>query len=161
MAASRPRCTRASSSLFACVRLLGAPVVEVTEVLKCDETFAAALTKAAQPKPQLKNGNDAVRESEALSKIIKCEQQASRGQLVKFLLRKGFSSWPPPGCSFSLDIVPPLLAAIEAYDTYRDKDEWQEMFDCLLENGDSDREWGPDFTTASSLFFSKFNTNLD
>ena len=143
------------------MRRLGAPRVEVSDVLKLDEGIAAALVGAAQPKPRVKNGNDAVLESEALSKMIACEQQASRGELVKFFLGIGFCSWPPPGCAFSTDILPPLLAAIEGYDTYRDEDEWEGIFELLLEEGNADREWGPDYVTASSLFFRKFNRNID
>ena len=38
---------------------------------------------------------------------------------------------------------------------------WEGIFELLLEEGNADREWGPDYVTASSLFFRKFNRNID
>ena len=41
--------------------------------------------------------------------------------------------------------MPPLFAAINEYDNFPNKGKWQDMFDRLLEDGDANREWGPDF----------------
>ena len=96
-----------------------------------------AMEWAMMPAPKVKTGDDCVAESEALSAIIRCVTQRKRGALVAHLLYEhDFSSFPPAGCAFSPNVLPPLMTAVWAYDTFEDKREWEEMFAALEDAGE-------------------------
>ena len=131
--------------------------LSIHESLMLDKKIVCALEKALMPAPIVMNGNDQAQEAEALSKIITCEHQASRATLVNALLKRGVRSWPPPGCHFDLTRNPPLLAALEAFDTFGAQDEWDSLFDSLIEYGEHmDEEWGPLRVSASSEYYKRF-----
>ena len=133
--------------------------LKIAPELEQHRVIACALEKALETKPRKKDGNASAADAEALSRIIGCMEQKGRGRLVEGLLRCGFDSWPPAGCVFDLRVKPPLLAAIEAFETF-DKVEWQATFEALVECGDMDREWGPDLDTGHEMYYNKFGKNF-
>ena len=106
----------------------------IDESLINDTQIARTLEKALKPHPVVMNGNDQAQEAEALSKIIQCEHQSDRATLVIALLKRVVRTWPPHGCQSGLTRRPPLLAALEAHDTFSEGDEWDNMFDSLIEH---------------------------
>ena len=136
--------------------------VPIDDSLKDHPTLVRALTMAAKPKPKVQDGNDHAAGAAALSLIIGCALQESRAQLVNWLLEHGLRTWPLVGCEFDhSSLRPPLLAALEAYETFADKAEWLKMFHALANRGDLDTYYGPKLLTASNVYFDKFQKNYE
>ena len=127
--------------------------------LQHDPILVRALEMTLLPHPKVMNGDNQTDESEALSKIITCASQKSRGWLVTELLRRGMRTWPAPGCVFDPTILPPLLAALKAYKTFTNKEEWQLMFEDLAQEGRMDAPWGPYRVTAFTEYYKLFKEN--
>jgi hypothetical protein len=136
--------------------------VPIDDSLRDHPTLVRALTMAAKPKPKVQDGNDHAAGAAALSLIIGCDLQESRAQLVIGLLARGVRTWPLVGCEFDhSSLRPPLLAALEAYETFADKAEWHKMFHALADRGDLDTYYGPKLLTASHVYFDKFQKNYE
>ena len=136
--------------------------VPIDDSLKDHPTLVRALTMAAKPKPKVEDGNDDAAGAAALSLIIGCDRQESRAQLVIGLLDRGVCTWPLVGCEFDhSSLRPPLLAALEAYETFADKAEWHKMFHALADRGDLNTYYGPKLLTASHVYFDKFQKNYE
>ena len=134
--------------------------LSIDKSLNKDNQIVRALEKALKPAPKILNGNDQAQEAEALSKIITCEHQASRAILVNALLKRGVRTWPPHGCQVGFSGRPPLLAALEAHGTFSEEDEWDSLFDSLIEYGEHmDEEWGPLRVSASTEYYNLFQEN--
>ena len=134
--------------------------LSIHESLMLDKKIVCALEKALMPAPIVMNANDQAQEAEALSKIITCEHQASRAILVNALLKRGVRTWPPHGCQVGFSGRPPLLAALEAHGTFGAQDEWDSLFDSLIEYGEHmDEEWGPLRVSASTEYYNLFQEN--
>jgi hypothetical protein len=139
---------------------LGLGGVPIHESLQHNTTIVRALTMAAKPKPKVQDGNDDAAGAAALSLIIGCALQESRAQLVIGLLDRGVHTWPLVGCEFDhSSLRPPLLAALEAYETFADKAEWHKMFHALADRGDLDTCYGPELLTAEIVYYGKFKKN--
>ena len=133
--------------------------VPIDNSLKNHLTLVRALEYALRPNPKVEDGNDQAAGAAALSVIIGCARQEKRAQLVIELLAHGLRTWPLSGCVFDLALRPPLLAALEAYDTFEDHAEWHKMFDALAERGNLDTCYGPELLTAERVYYGKFKKN--
>ena len=133
--------------------------VPIDNSLKNHPTVVRALQYAMRPNPKVEDGNDQAAGAAALSVIIGCARQEKRAQLVIELLARGLRTWPQWGCVWDLALRPPLLAALQFYDTFEDHAEWHEMFDALAEEGNLDTCYGPELLTAESVYFDKFQKN--
>jgi hypothetical protein len=133
--------------------------VPIDNSLKNHPALVRALEFALRPNPKVEDGNDVAAGAAALSVIIGCARQEKRAQLVSELLVLGLGTWPLSGCVFDLALRPPLLAALQFYDTFEDPSEWQEMFDALAKRGDLDTCYGPELLTAETVYFDKFQKN--
>ena len=134
--------------------------LSIDKSLNNDDQIARALEKALKPAPKKMNGDDEAQEAEVLSKIIQCEHQSSRAILVTALLKRGVRTWPPHGCQVGFTRRPPLLAALEAHGTFSEEDEWDIMFDSLIQyGGNMDEHWGPLRVSASTEYYKLFKEN--
>jgi hypothetical protein len=133
--------------------------VPIDNSLKNHPALVRALEFARRPNPNVEDGNDMAAGAAALSVIIGCARQEKRAQLVRELLVLGLGTWPLSGCVFDLALRPPLLAALQFYDTFEDHAEWHEMFDALAERGDLDTCYGPELLTAETVYFDMFQKN--
>ena len=134
--------------------------LSIHDSLTHDLQILRTLEKALKPSPKVMNGDDQAQEAEALSKIISCEHQSSRAALVTALLQRGVRTWPPHGCHFDLTRRPPLLAALEAHGTFSKEEEWDNMFDSLIQyGGHMDEDWGPLRVSASTEYYKLFKEN--
>jgi hypothetical protein len=133
--------------------------VPIDNSLKNHPALVRALEFALRPNPNVEDGNDMAAGAAALSVIIGCARQEKRAQLVSELLVLGLGTWPLSGCVFDLALRPPLLAALQFYDTFEDHAEWHEMFDALAERGDLDTCYGPELLTAETVYFDMFQKN--
>ena len=140
---------------------LGLGGVPIHESLQHNTTIVRALKMVLKRKRRWcgMDGNDQAAGAAALSVIIGCARQEKRAELVIELLAHGLRTWPQLGCVWDLALRPPLLAALEFYDTFEDHAEWHEMFDALAEEGGLDTCYGPELLTVESVYFDKFQKN--
>ena len=87
-------------------------------VLEESDTVFRALENSLQPKPSIMPP-DRFYEAQALTEIISCEEQRSRGPLVSHLvLQMGWCIFPPAGVFVPPILPPPMHKAIEVVDEF-------------------------------------------